>query len=59
MSVDTSEQNGAGRESRLQEIVLTIEKARRLAIGGRYKFLTYLLDMACLEANGLLSKAKD
>ncbi len=58
MPADTSSQNGPDGEGPLQELVLTIEKARKLAIDGRYKFLTYLLDMAHLEARGLRAKQK-
>ncbi|MCP5083443.1 MAG: hypothetical protein GY948_17290 [Alphaproteobacteria bacterium] len=59
MPVDTNAQNGSDGEDHLRELVLAIEKAQKLANAGRHKFLTYLLDMARLEVNGLRAKGKE
>ena len=56
MAADTPAQNGSDGEDDLREIILAIEKAQKLAMDGRYKFLTYLLEMAQLEAHNLVAQ---
>lgn len=53
MSVDTPVRDGSDEKDELRQITLAIENARKLAIDGRYRFLTYLLEMARLEARNL------
>ncbi len=56
MSTDTSGPSGSDGAADLRETVIAIEKAVALSRANNHRFLTYLLEMARLEAAGLAGK---
>ncbi|MCP5081789.1 MAG: hypothetical protein GY948_08840 [Alphaproteobacteria bacterium] len=58
MSTDTSRPTGKKSITELQATVRTIEKAITLSRANNHRFLTYLLEMARLEATNLAGSQK-
>ena len=59
MSRDAPGQNGSGRISDLQEILLSLEQAHNRANKIDLKFLSYLIGMAMIEVRSRLNAAKN
>lgn len=59
MSRGAPGQNGSGRISDLQEILLSLEQAHNRAEKTDLKFLTYLIGMALIEVRSRLHTAKN
>ena len=58
MSIETSGPSGKDSTKDLQSAVRTIEKAIAVSRANNYRFLTYLLEMARLEAANLAGSRK-